>query len=80
VRAVLSNGPTPSADPVGYAEAQILPLKAIHTSDAALHAVIDRLSAAYQQVYFTEDSPAAKAALRAAGARMDAVCPGAVGS
>ena len=33
VSAVLSDGPDPDADPVGYAEAQIQPLHQIHTSD-----------------------------------------------
>ncbi len=31
VEAVLSDGPDPEADPVGYAQAQILPLREIHT-------------------------------------------------
>src|SRR5580658_9784510 len=33
VSAVLADGPDPDSDPVGYAEAQILPLRQVHTSD-----------------------------------------------
>ena len=40
---MLSNGPDPDADPVGYAQAQILPLREIDTSDANLHQAIDAL-------------------------------------
>ena len=33
---VLADGPDPDADPVGHAEAQILPLRQIHIPDATL--------------------------------------------
>src|ERR1700733_15082867 len=44
VTAALSDGPDPGADPVGYAEAQILPLRQIRTSDPTLKAAISRLA------------------------------------
>jgi hypothetical protein len=51
VSAVLSDGPTSGADPVGYAEAQVLPLRQIHTSDKTLQEAIDDLATAYQRFY-----------------------------
>jgi hypothetical protein len=75
--AVLGNGPDVSEDPVGYAEAQILPLRAVSTSDTALHRAVLDLSAAYRAYFRTGGSAAAKAAIRHASAQVDAVCPGA---
>jgi hypothetical protein len=46
VGAVLSDGPDPDADPVGYAESQILPLEGLHLTDGSLRASVDRLVAA----------------------------------
>ena len=77
VAAVLANGPDFSEDPVGYAEAQILPLLQVKTTDAALHTALGQLSAAYRQFEASNGSKAAKAAVAAASARVDAVCPGA---
>src|SRR5580658_3968849 len=78
VIAVLSDGPDPGADPVGYAEAQILPLRRIHTTDRPLQAAIDALAAAYQKVFDTNGSKAAVAAVRGASRQVDTICPGAV--
>jgi hypothetical protein len=78
VGAVLSDGPDPSADPVGYAEAQILPLRQVTTSDPALRSAIVRLSGAYQKFYASNGrSSSAKAAVAAASSRLDSICPGA---
>ena len=77
VTAVLGNGPDPGDDPVGYAEAQIKPLLTVQTSDASLHRAVTALSAAYQQFYVTNGSAAAKATVKQASARVDAICPGA---
>lgn len=76
VAAVLSDGPTPAADPAGYAEAQVLPLRQVRTTDAALHSAIDELAAAYAQVSSTDAGPAATMQLRTAAKRIDALCPG----
>ena len=52
VGAALADGPDSGADPVGYALAQILPLRAIRiSSDPTLHAAIDGLASAYQTYY-----------------------------
>src|ERR1700689_3192152 len=56
VSAVLSDGPDPVADPVGYAEAQIRPLTQIKTSDADLQTAIKYLDATYRLFYQTNGS------------------------
>jgi hypothetical protein len=61
---------------VGYAEAQILPLRQIHTSDHALHLAIDDLASAYQRVSTSNGASAADKAAAHAAKRLDAICPG----
>jgi hypothetical protein len=78
VGAALSDGPDPGADPVGYAEAQIRPLRAIETSDHALRAAIRDLATAYAQVFASNGtSGAASKAVTAAASKVNAICPGA---
>jgi hypothetical protein len=78
VSAVLSDGPDPDADPVGYAEAQILPLGQIRTSDAQLRAAISRLADAYRAfVASNGTSSTAKLAVTSASQRINSFCPGA---
>jgi hypothetical protein len=78
VAAALSDGPDPGDDPVGYAEAQIGPLRAIQTSDQALRAAIRNLAAAYAQVFASNGtSSAASKAVAAAAVRVNTICPGA---
>jgi hypothetical protein len=79
VSAALSDGPDPGADPVGYAEAQILPLRQIHAPDARLSRAISALDAAYRGVSGSDGtSPLAQAAVAAASKQVNAACPGAV--
>ncbi|HUA28294.1 MAG TPA: hypothetical protein VMC03_05375 [Streptosporangiaceae bacterium] len=78
VTAVLSDGPDPDSDPVGYAEAQILPLGQIHTTDAALRSAIGRLASAYKSFFASNGtSGSAKLAVAAASKQVNAICPGA---
>jgi hypothetical protein len=78
VGAALSDGPDPDADPVGYAEAQIKPLRAIQTSDQALRAAVRELAAAYAEVFASHGaSGVAGKAVTAAAAKVNAICPGA---
>jgi hypothetical protein len=79
VSAVLSDGPDPTADPVGYAEAQVLPLTQVHLTDPALRTAADRLDAAFRAVYGTNGSTAATAQETRAASAMNAICPGAAG-
>jgi hypothetical protein len=78
VEAVLSDGPEREADPLGYAQAQILPLRQIRTSDKTLHEAIDDLAAAYRAFSAGRRvERASSAAVTAAAGRVDAICPGA---
>jgi|HubBroStandDraft_4_1064222.scaffolds.fasta_scaffold696407_1 hypothetical protein len=77
VGAVLSDGPDPDVDPVGYAEAQIRPLREIHTSNSDLGAAIAHLATAYQQYSSTNGAKAAKGMVSRAAKTINALCPGA---
>jgi hypothetical protein len=78
ISAVLSDGPDPGQDPVGYAEAQILPLRQVHTSDAQLRAAITTLADAYARFFASDgQSTAAMTAVTAAAAQINKLCPGA---
>jgi hypothetical protein len=76
VEAALSDGPDPEADAVGHAQAQILPLREIHTVDGALHRAIYALAAAYQLFSSTMGSSSAKSAVGAASKTIERLCPG----
>jgi hypothetical protein len=78
---VLADGPDPDADPVGYAQAQILPLQRLKVSDSNLHAAINNLVAAYQQFVAVTGSTASRSAaaarVSAAEDAVNQICPGA---
>jgi hypothetical protein len=76
VGAVLSDGPDPDVDPVGYAEAQIRPLREIQTSNRDLGAAIAHLATAYQQYSSTNGAKAAKGMVSRAAKTINALCPG----
>ena len=76
VQAALSDGPDPEADPVGHAQAQILPLHQIHSTDPKLQRAIDTLASAYQSFSFTKGSSTAKSAVSTAGKTIEHLCPG----
>lgn len=76
VEAALSDGPEPEADPVGYAQAQVMPLREIHTTDAELARAIGGLASAYRQFADSKGSSAAKAAVDGATNTIKALCPG----
>jgi hypothetical protein len=77
VAAALADGPDPDADPVGYALAQIKPLRAIQTSDTPLRSAIVGLASAYQSFYDDNGTKAATELVTSAGNRLDKSCPGA---
>jgi hypothetical protein len=78
VSAVLSDGPDPDADPVGYAEAQILPLRRVSAPDQALRTVVTQLADAYQQFFASNGkSSSAKEAVAVASKKLNSICPGA---
>jgi hypothetical protein len=78
VSAVLSDGPDPDADPVGYGEAQILPLRQLSVSNQALHGVISQLADAYQKFFASNGkSSNAKEDVAVASKKLNSICPGA---
>jgi hypothetical protein len=78
VSAVLTDGPDPGADPIGYAEAQILPLRQVRTSDATLSKAIGGLADAYSSYSAANGtSKTATATLTASINRINSLCPGA---
>jgi hypothetical protein len=78
VSAVLSDGPDPGDDPVGYAEAQVIPLGQIRTADLPLRAAIARLARAYRAFFASNGtSGAARLAVASASKQVDSFCPGA---
>ena len=78
VSAVLSDGPDPDVDPLGYAQAQIRPLEQIHASGQTLSKAIRTLASAYGRCGVANGTDqAAKSALTAAISRINSLCPGA---
>jgi hypothetical protein len=78
VDAVLSDGPDPGADPLGYAEAQILPLQQIRASNPTLRAAVSTLAADYQSYFAAHGTGSAvTSALTSAINRINSLCPGA---
>jgi hypothetical protein len=78
VSTVLSDGPDPDADPLGHAQAQILPLEQVHVSDQTLSKAISTLASAYRRyIVVNGTDKAAKSALTAAINRINSLCPGA---
>jgi hypothetical protein len=75
---VLSDGPDPGTDPLGYAEAQILPLHQIRTSNPALSAAVSTLAGDYQSYFAARGAGrAVKSSLTSAMNRINSLCPGA---
>jgi hypothetical protein len=77
VSAMLSDGPDPDADPVGYAESQFAPLRQIQTSDTALRDAIGKLADAYQEYFSSNGTSTAKEAVTVASNAISKICPGA---
>jgi cytochrome c556 len=78
IGAVLADGPDPDADPAGYAEAQILPLRQVPIADSSLKTAVGQLDRAYQRLFSSAGkSRAAAQAVAAASKQVNAICPGA---
>lgn len=77
VAGVLADGPDPDADPVGYALAQVLPLRGVQTSDVNLKKAIGELAAAYEAVDKSNAAPGTALAVTRANKAVDKICPGA---
>lgn len=74
---VLSDGPDPDADSLGYAQAQILPLQQTKVSEADLRDVIKNLATAYQNFVSTSGRSAAASQVSSAVTALNKICPGA---
>ena len=74
---VLSDGPDPGADPVGYAQAQVLPLRQLTIGDATLRSAVLTLASAYQTFSTSTTSPRATAATAVSKAEneVNKICP-----
>ena len=74
---VLSDGPDPDADPVGYAQAQVLPLRRLSISDASLHRAVLTLAGAYETFSTSSSSTraASAAAVTKAENEVNKICP-----
>jgi hypothetical protein len=78
IGAVLADGPDPDADPAGYAEAQILPLRQVRIADQPLRTAVGQLDSAYRQLFRSNgSSSAAVKAVAAASKKVNAICPAA---
>jgi hypothetical protein len=77
VSATLANGPDPDVDPLGYAEAQVRPLREITTPHAGLHTAILQLSSAYQSFYNDKGAAPSSKLVSMAEKNVDHFCPGA---
>jgi hypothetical protein len=71
----LSDGPDPDADPVGYAEAQVQPLRQIHAASPTLAQAIATLAGAYSSFYTADGTEPAKSTLNTAIKRINSLCP-----
>ena len=77
ILAVLSDGPDPDADPVGYALSQIKPLAQIHTSDSSVSVTLRKLIAADRALVKSNGSDhTATSAIAKADAALNKACPG----
>jgi hypothetical protein len=73
---VLSDGPDSGADPVGYAQAQILPLRQLKIADAPLQRAVRALASAYQAFSSGHGDSASTKQVSAAEKAVNALCPG----
>jgi hypothetical protein len=74
---VLSDGPDPDVDPVGYALSQILPLGQIHTSDHSVSTTLHTLVKDDRAlVKFNGSDKAAKSGIKKADKSLNKACPG----
>ena len=74
---MLADGPDPGADPVGYAQAQVLPLRQLTISDATLHQAVLTLASAYETFSTSSSSTRATsaAAVTKAENEVNKICP-----
>lgn len=76
---VLADGPDPDSDSVGYAEAQILPLKQVTLADSSVRSAVARLDAAFDAFTGAQGAARTQAGTTVTSAEnaLNALCPGA---
>jgi hypothetical protein len=76
---VLSDGPDPGADPVGYAEAQVLPLEQLKVAEPSLRQAVDALDSAYRKFSANDGADSARYAVKVSVAEkaLNKICPNA---
>ena len=74
---VLADGPDPGIDPVGYAEAQVTPLRQLTIGDATLRSAVLTLASAYETFSTSSSSTRATsgAAVTKAENEVNKICP-----
>jgi hypothetical protein len=75
---VLSDGPDPDSDSVGYAQAQVLPLGQLTITDPALRSAVAQLDAAYKAFSSSSGSAQTQDAVKVSSAEstLNKLCPG----
>lgn len=76
VASILSDGPDPGADPVGYAQAQVLQLRLLKISQPKLATAVSDLANAYQ-AFSQADGHGGQSAVKRTQKAVNAICPGA---
>ena len=72
---VLSDGPDPGSDPIGYAQAQVLPLRQLKIAGASLQRAVQALASAYQ-TFSSSGGSAGAGQVSKAEKTVSALCPG----
>jgi hypothetical protein len=74
---VLSDGPDPDSDPVGYAQAQVLPLRQLSIANATLHRDVLSLADAFETFSTGSKPGGTAAALKVSNAEeaVNSICP-----
>jgi hypothetical protein len=73
---VLSDGPDSGADPVGYAQAQVLPLEQLQISETKLRQAVQNLDSAYR-TFSSSGGKQGASQVSATESALNAICPGA---
>jgi hypothetical protein len=76
VNDALSDGPDPDVDPLGYAEAQVVPLLSIKSDDASLQKAIHSLGDAYRSYFHAGGKNATATVVKTSQSTINRLCKG----
>lgn len=74
---VLSDGPDPDADSIGYAEAQVLPLQQLKLTDPTIRTAVQQLDAAYKAFSSSNGGTGTAIKVSSAERAINHLCPNA---